>query len=350
MIRILTLIPYPIEGASPRFRAYAYKEPLREHGIDLDIHPFMTRSVFHAWMSSRRLTPPTLVGLGRAACARVVTALKARRYDVIWIQRQTAPALRSVFDELFIRSGVPIVFDMDDAVFLEYPIEHLLRASHATTVGNRHLARYAETVAPRTRTVVVPTVLDMRVYQPTAHRTDDPPVVGWIGTKSSFERYLEPMLAPIAQTCREHGAVLEVVASDGERAATEAVGGRFVPWSLEGERSALRHFDIGIMPLFDDAYARGKCAFKLIEYGAVGIASVGSRVGANSEVIEHGVTGLLANGTEEFQRQLAQLIHHPELRDNMGSAARKRVASRYSVQSQTPVLADLFRQLAGTSV
>ena len=347
MLRVLALSPYPIEGPSARYRVYAFREPLRALGIDLDIRPFMPPSMYADWMRHKRLTPRTLATLGGASLRRVHSSITAGRYDLVWIHRQTAPAFHQVFDRLFTRTRAPLVFDVDDAVFTEYPIDHLLRACRAATVGNRYLARYVQTVAPQTETLVVPTVVDTRRYLPTEPRERERPVVGWIGTGSSFGRYLLPVLPDLARTCREHGADFEVVASPDARAATEAAGGRFVPWSLAGELAALHNFDIGVMPLHDDAYVRGKCAFKLIEYGAVGLPSVGTNIGANPEVVVDGVTGFLADSWDEFGARLVGLIRDPALRERMGRRARERIVARYSLEAQAQALASLFRQIVG---
>ncbi|WP_216320887.1 glycosyltransferase family 4 protein [Deinococcus aestuarii] len=346
-MKILAITPYPLEGPSSRYRVYNFEGPLRKEGIALDIRPFMTRAMYFRWMHRRVLDPPMLARLLGRALRRVADLLGARGHDAVWIHRQCAPALHRVFDGVAVRAGPKLIFDMDDAVFTEYSIDGLLRHCDAATVGNSYLAAYVRCVSARTEAVVVPTVVDPLVYRPVAHPAPARPVVGWIGTGASFRHYLLPVLPGIAETCRENGADLLVIASPDVRPAVEEAGGRFAAWGLDSYIGALRGVDIGLMPLLDDAYVRGKCAFKLIEYGALGIPSVATDLGANRDVVVDGVTGFLAASDEQFRARLAQLIRDPGLRASLGGRARARVLDHYSLEAQAQAVAGLMRRVVG---
>ncbi|ULH14254.1 glycosyltransferase (plasmid) [Deinococcus sp. KNUC1210] len=173
------------------------------------------------------------------------------------------------------------------------------------------------------------------------------PVVGWIGTASTFRRYLLPVLPGLVRVCQAAGAEFRVIASPDVREQTVAAGAVFVPWSLATELQELQTFDIGVMPLSDDEFVRGKCAFKLIEYGAIGIPSVGSDIGANGDVIRHGVTGYLAADEQSFEQYLAELLNQSDLGRSMGAAARQVVDERFSLHSQVGRLAQVLHEAAG---
>ncbi|MDL2343603.1 glycosyltransferase family 4 protein [Deinococcus sp. MIMF12] len=347
-LRVLALSPYPLAGPSPRYRLYAFQNPLRERGIELDIRPFLTERAFTLRMNGAKNHPLALARVAFGLAERVAQARSVRGdYDLIYVHRQSAPLLHEHFDRLFLRAGVPVVFDMDDAVFNDYPIDRLLRGSVAATVGNEYLGDYVRQVSPQTRVTCVPTVVDTTQYGIRPPRLPGtPPVVGWIGTASTFTHYLEPVLAGLLRVCRDHGAEFRVIASPDVRGRVEAAGATFIPWSMEGEIQALQEFDVGVMPLQDNVFVRGKCAFKLIQYGAVGIPSVGSDIGANGEVIRHGVTGLLAADPVDFETQLAELLRRPDLGREMGAAARRVIEERFSLHSQVDVMERVLRGAA----
>ena len=348
-MRILTLVPYPLLGPSSRYRIYQYQAPLAERGVHLDIRSFLTPETFALRTNGAGRHPLVGARVVLASLERIWQAQQARRrYDLILIQRQPAPVVHERFNRLFLRAGLPIVFDMDDAVFTQYPIDSLLRGSAAVTAGNAYLAEYVRGVAPGAAVTVLPTVVDTDKYQP-AERQPGPPVVGWIGTGSTFWRYLLPVLPGIVRVCQAHGAAFRVIASPDVRVQVEQAGAVFVPWSLESELRELQAFDVGLMPLLDDAYVRGKCAFKLIEYGAVGRPSIGSDLGANREVIQHGVTGYLAQTPQHFEEYLAQLLRLPDLGHSLGKAARRVVEERFSLSTQVSTLERVLRTAASSA-
>jgi glycosyltransferase involved in cell wall biosynthesis len=345
-LRVLVLSPYSSVGPSARYRVFAFKESLKQRGIDLDIRPFLTAPAFARRMSGRPHHPLVLGRVVVAAAERVLQVLTAkRRYDLIYVHRQTAPVIRRVFDTLFLKSGVPIIFDMDDAVFTEYSIVSLLRGSRAATVGNDYLADYVRRTSPGTRVIVMPTVVDTSYYTPLSDE-NTALVVGWIGTASTFYRYFLPELSALVQVCRAHGAEFHVVASANVKKDVEQAGATFILWTLATEAADLQRFDIGVMPLLDDDYVRGKCAFKLIQYGAVGIPGIGTNIGANSEVIQDGVNGFLTETSGEMASRLQQLLTDTALRQRMGAAARDMVERRFSLSAQVEVLEQVFRTAA----
>lgn len=347
-MKVLALSPYPVEGASARYRVYAFQAGLARHGIQLEVHPFLTSAIFHERGLHGNKKPSVLAGIVDGFLRRWLEARYAKgRYDAIYIHRQAFPLFQKQLDQLFIRTGVPLIFDMDDAVFTEYPIDHLLERCAAVTVGNDYLADYVRRVAPQVPVTVVPTTVNLEQYGLRRPLVNAAPVVGWIGTASTFNRYLLPVLPQLVAVTQQNGGEFRVIASPNVREQVEAVGGVFVPWSLEDEIAQLQQFDIGVMPLHDDEYVRGKCAFKLIQYGAVGMASVGTDIGANREVVADGQSGYLTTSTEEMQARLHELLQSPALRMRFGTEARRIVEQRFSLQSQIAVMAELFQAAKG---
>lgn len=347
MLRILSLSPYPIEGASARYRTYAFQKGLAEKGIELTIRPFLTPDIFKLRNRTGNKNIDVLMGISDGFISRFVQAATARFiYDGIYIHRQAFPLFHRYFDQLIIKSGLPIIFDMDDAVFTEYPIDHLLERCSAITVGNNFLAEYARKKAPNVPVTVVPTALDLDIYtlRDGNELSNGYPIIGWIGTESTFERYLLPVLPALVKATQQGGGEFRVIGDPRSQSRAEAVGAVFIPWKLETELAELKRFDVGVMPLRDDEYVRGKCAFKLIQYGAVGIPSIGTNIGANSEVISEGVSGYLTDTNQQMEERIAELLGSRELRLQMGVAARQIIEERFSLQSQVNTMAEVFKE------
>lgn len=354
-MRVLFVIPHPIEGPSSRFRVYQYAPFLRAHGVDVVVRPFVPSSLLRIAFEPGHV-PTKALGLGWASFRRCLDLARARRFDVVFIHREAFPFGPPVFEALFKRLGRRMVFDFDDSIFLRSRIFanvwdrwkdvrkplRMLRMADLVVVGNDYLARQARRLARRV--AVLPTVVDTEHYQSRRpHAGDGPPVVGWIGTPSS-RTYLESLVPAFQRVSKEtrvrfHFVGVAPFACDG-------IAAHFTPWSLASERADLAGFDIGVMPLFDDAEARGKCGLKLLQYMAVGVASVASPFGVNPEIITHGTNGLLAATETEWVEGLTSLVEDAGLRDELGAAGRRTVENRYSVRVMGPRLLDALHQVA----
>lgn len=344
-IKVLALALQPRIGPSSRFRVYEFIEPLKAHGIDLQVSPFFTDKVMKLWMRGEKKNPLVIARTLIAVLERLNQLLRTGEYDVLYLHRQAAPFSQYWFDPLLKLTKIPVVYDMDDSVFEDYPIDDLLRHSVAATVGNQYLADYVRRVAPATPVTVIPTVVDMQKYQ---SRTPSPQEtrlkVGWVGTPSTFHTYLKPILPELVASCRELNAEVVVITDASVQTQAEELGATFVPWELAREVQHLQELDVGIMPLSANKHVLGKCAFKLIQYGAVALPSVGTDIGANAEVIQDGVTGYLSHSPEQMLEQVKTLLQDDVARERMGRAARTKINAEFSLESQVPVLARVLRE------
>jgi glycosyltransferase involved in cell wall biosynthesis len=211
--------------------------------------------------------------------------------------------------------------------------------------GNDYLASYAERFC--TRTIVLPTVVDTDVYRATDRQREpgSPVIIGWIGSPSTFQ-YLSPVLPLIREICEQFGARFRVVGA-GEKARAEQFAAMdLIPWSEAREVPEVQAMDIGIMPLPDDLWARGKSGYKLIQYMACGLPVIASPVGVNSAIVEQDGNGFLVDGLEQWRGALEALIASPGLRRRLGKAGRERAVSQYSVRAQAPRFARLLADAA----
>ncbi len=271
------------------------------------------------------------------------------RYDVVCVQKK----LMSPIEIRLMRLMNPrLVYDLDDSVMF-HEVERgepltgkyfkrfvtMAGCARAVMAGNSFLYEFARHNNPNVR--IVPTPVDVSRYTPRERAEADGTVVaGWIGTRGNL-RYLEP-LAPVFRRLSERypNFALMVICSD----FPEMEGVKIIKrkWSDESEVADLRDMDIGVMPLADNIWTRGKCGFKILQYFAVGIPAVASPVGVNREIIGHGTDGFLADTEDEWFTCMARLIEDTQLRKEMGKRGREKVIGKYSRQAHNARLIEVL--------
>jgi glycosyltransferase involved in cell wall biosynthesis len=276
----------------------------------------------------------------------------------LWIEKELFPFL-PVWAELFThRTGVPYVVDYDDAIFHNYDLHRsgfvratlgkkigkVMKRAALVLVGNSYLHRYAEQSGAK-RVEHFPTVVDLSKYQIKRFESDSIFKIGWIGTPDTF-KFLGVTVDAFTAIRAMGAAKLVLVGSGPVEFNSIPVDVR--PWSEETEVAELQNFDVGIMPLVDGDWERGKCGYKLIQYMACGVPVIASPVGANRQIVQHGVNGFLASNREEWIEALTKLRDDPALRAKMGAAGRALVESEFSLQVAAPRLISLLREAAKT--
>jgi glycosyltransferase involved in cell wall biosynthesis len=287
---------------------------------------------------------------------RLWVLLRLRQFDVVIIEKELFPFLPAAMERLLGMLGVPYVVDYDDALFHRYDrhssglvrrilggkIDKIMRHSALVVVGNEYLAERARQAgAPRVE--VVPTVVDTVRYRPRQEPANDVLVVGWMGTPKTSQ-YLLPLL-PVFESLQTEMCV-RFVAVGASEVDFEGTPVEIRAWSEETEVDSIQQFDIGIMPLEDSPWERGKCGYKLIQYMACGLPVVASPVGVNCEIVLSGENGLLADTQDEWKRALDQLLRADVvLRQGMGRIGRSRVENWYSLQVQAPRLFQAIKEV-----
>lgn len=289
---------------------------------------------------------------------RIAQLLRRSRPNLAWIEYEALPWLPWTVERALLPASVPIVSDYDDAVFHRYDqhrlapvrwtlgrkIDRVMQRSALVTVGNAYLADRARRAGAET-VEIAPTVVDLSQYTVRAEPpATSPAQVGWIGTPNTWEAFGKTLFAQLDDTLAVQGARFRAV---GARLQPESSGALdIVPWSEDTEVSAIQSMDIGVMPLPDTPWARGKCGYKLIQYMACGLPVVASPVGVNTEIVEHGVNGFLAETDAEWHEAIETLLSDADLRRRMGAAGRKKVEERYSLQVWGPRVAQMLRRVA----
>ena len=352
-LKVLALPRYSRRGASSRTRFLAFQAALGAAGFTIELSPFFDESYLADLYNSRPRKLLQIVGFYRR---RLAVLRRCRSYDLVWIEKEALPWLPLAIEAFLLRK-VRLVVDFDDAWFLRYrrhplgfllggKLEGLARRATTVVVGNDYLAQWARR-AGAVQVAQLPTAVPLDRYVP-ARR---PAVarrlrIGWIGTPSSAELYLGGLAPVLVQAVAAGWADVTIVGAIHPALAKAGVA-TFLPWSEEREVDLLHQFDVGVMPLVDDGWSQGKCAYKLLQYMAVGLPVVASPVGMNRKVVQPGVNGFLASTPQEWLAALRTLAEDAELRRTMGEAGRRLVERDYAVSIQEPRLVATLRQAAG---
>lgn len=330
-------------GPSSRYRIYQFLEGLEEAGIMVKVSPLFGRAYFRLveWPALFRIPGKILYTVWRFF-VRALGLLSAGRYDAVVIEHQLFPYLPPIAERLLRASKKPIALEFDDAIYLTRfhgrKMAALVGLADRVIVGNRFLASFAEGKGARAVSVV-PTVLDMGKYPPMREYASrkGPFVVGWVGLRYNFP-FLES-LKPVLPK----GAVLRVVSSS--RPKIEGVPLEFISWTEEREAEIIAGFDVGVMPLPDTEWARGKCGLKILQYMAAGVPVVASPVGVNRDIIRDGENGFLAATAEEWSEKIRRLQESEALREKMGRAGRNSVEEAYALEGGLELLIDIYRKI-----
>lgn len=353
-MNLLLLSRYGRLGASSRMRSYQYLPWLEAAGIHITTAPLFSDAYVKGLQRNTKSPMEAL----RAYAGRVQALLASRTFDLLWIEKETLPWLPAWFEKALLPGSVPYVLDYDDAVFHYYDqhrsalVKHFLAGKHpalmqgaaGVVAGNEYLADFARR-AGASRVEVVPTVIDLERYPlptPSPSKEFELPCVGWIGQRATAA-FLAPYASLFARLSGEGRGRFAAIGIDAHSLGLPMTS---IPWTEQTEVASIVSLDIGIMPLLDGAFERGKCGYKLIQYMACGLPVVASPVGVNRQIVEHGVNGFLAETPEQWEQALQTLLSDTDLRQRMGQAGRLKVEEKYCIQVTGPKLAALLKDAA----
>jgi len=353
MIRVLGLALYGSLAASTRYRLGQFVPGLLEQGIDLQVRSLLGDEYLRQRFSGGAMP---WAAIARSGLTRL-RELQDGRHDMTMLHCELFPLMPGLPERRLLGER-PYIYDFDDAFYLKYrsgrlgnlrpllggKFDQVMKYATAITAGNRTLERYAGTL--NSATTLLPTVVDAERYSPVPRQRSNTFTVGWIGSPSTAP-YLAELVGPLRQLGREGSVRLVVIG--GRAPVIPGVQVNEVAWSESTEIALINSFDVGVMPLPDDEWARGKCAFKLIQYMACGVPVIGSPVGANNDVV-NASCGFLAASEAEWLNALRRIRDDARLASEMGYAARDRVVSCYSLQINLPILAEAIRHAASRGV
>lgn len=337
-MKVLYFTKYSRNGASSRLRSYQYFPLLEEKGIQITVKPLFDdvylKELYEGKKNKRRIV--------KSYIRRFFQLFIVFKYDKVVIEKELFPYFFSWFERLFSFSGVKYIVDYDDAIFHNYDLSHnkwikkflsnkidlVMKNSYTVIAGNSYLAQRAQKAGAK-KIVIIPTVIDTDRYQIKVSSNSKPFVIGWIGSPTTF-KYLKALRPVFEQLALKYDIVLHIVGTK------ESLGlpniEKHIAWSEDTEVASILTFDVGIMPLNDTPWEKGKCSYKLIQYMGCGLPVIASPVGMNLEVVKEGKNGFLANNNEKWYHSIEILLKEYLLSATLGHYGRYIVEKNYSLK------------------
>ncbi|MCD0471065.1 glycosyltransferase family 4 protein [Flavobacterium sp. JAS] len=334
-MKILFLSKYNRDGASSRYRFYNYKPFFQENDIEFDIKPLLDNNYvlnLYAGKKTRVLAQKL-----KSICQRFYFILiKSGNYDLIVIEKELFPNIPYFVEKLLLK-GKNYALDFDDYIatgykinklkrlFLETKIDKLAQNASFVTVGNHW---YFEEIKSN-NLIYLPTVIDLKNYSKAKEQYEtDVVTIVWIGSLYTG-KYLKIVIPVLQKLAKKYVIRLKVIGVD---IAIDEVNLELIKWTEDTEVEELLSSDIGIMPLENTIWEKGKCGFKLIQYMACGLPVVATSVPANMEIVDNNVNGFLVESEEEWYVALENLIINKSNREKFGKSGRSKIESSYSYQ------------------
>ncbi|MDO6764818.1 glycosyltransferase family 4 protein [Agarivorans sp. 1_MG-2023] len=352
MKRVLVLTKYSQLGASSRMRTIQYIDYLKSQGFSIEVSSLYDDEYLKNLYSVGKRT-----GVVRCYLNRLKVLLQARQFDMLWVEKELFPYSPAVFERLLKLLSIPYVVDYDDAIFANYQysrhrlvrlflknkIATVMRLSTHVVAGNKYLAEYAEASGAK-RVTIVPAVIDAEKYQVSKKDSEKQLTIGWIGSPTT-QIYLANIAKPIETVCKQFNAKLAVMgASHSIKDAFKSVELEIYPWSEDEEVAFVQSLDVGVMPLVDGPWEKGKCGFKLIQYMGCAVPVMASPVGVNENIVLENNCGLLARSEQEWLDGMTSLLQSESLRQQYGQAGRVAVDNCFSAQVQQKVLGHIWQE------
>ncbi|MBK9412665.1 MAG: glycosyltransferase family 4 protein [Bacteroidetes bacterium] len=357
MKRILFIAAHrPDRSPSQRFRFEQYIEFLEKNGYHCKESCIINERDEKHFYNPGSFPFKAYIFL-RSFAKRLFEFIRYYNYDIIFVHREAFMTGTTIFERLYKRTKAKLIFDFDDSIWIHNVSDankklswlkspektgKIIEMADLIFAGNQYLADYAKKY--NSAVVIIPTTIDTNEYKNLNLNNHQAVCIGWSGSMTTIKHfeYAIPFLIEIK---RKYGnrVYFKVIGDSGYK--NEELGIKGIGWKKEEEIKELSTFDIGIMPLPHDEWAKGKCGLKGLQYMALEIPTIMSPVGVNVEIIKDGTNGFLAETTEDWINKLSSLIESEELRKQIGKSGRKTVEENYSVTSQEKNYLKYFNEI-----
>lgn len=348
MRKIYIFLPTGNLGASSRYRILQYKNILEKNFV-LEINEFLDNKTYMYWKNNKFIK--VIPRLPYRILKTIRFAIKIEKNSTIVIHRDIIPFGNMWIEKYLKYKNCKIIVDIDDAIYLEntseisnkknklmYNLKYgkrydiLFKISDKIICGNKYLEDYVKNFCNDTK--IIPTVVNTsEISTKSSDKINDNLDIAWIGNPGNTGYILEvmPIINKIAKEMKQKIRLNLIGSKEFSTEMYQYLDITFNTWSLEKEYDLLKKSDIGIMPLKDTSWAKGKCALKLLQYMAVGIPVIGSAVGENKSVIINGKNGFLCNDEKEWEKSIIYFIENREKLNEMGNYGREFVEENYSI-------------------
>ena len=330
MIKVLVFSLYGSTAASHRYRFSQYQKELKNLNIKLEINSLMTNKYLQ-YRFFGGFFP--LFNLLFSFLKRLkILILDKGNYDLTIIHCELFPYFPFFIEKLFLPKKY--LYDFDDAfhikyknnIFLKDKIYKVIKLAKGVSAGNHYLVNYAQNI--NSNTIHLPTVVDMGIYNLKKKKKNSSFVIGWIGSPST-QVYLSEVIHPISKLAKDLDITFSVIGANAPNIPNVKI--KEIPWKKNTYLKEIAKFDVGIMPLNDDEWTRGKCAFKLIQYMAIGVPVVSSNVGANKDLVNYN-RGFLARNSSEWIRSFREIYKNKVKIKKMISNSKSFIRNNYSYE------------------
>lgn len=355
--RILYIAPHrPGRSPGQRFRLEQYIEELNNSGFEVTYSSVISAHDDKVFYQKGKYLQKSWIGI-KAFFIRCYDLCRCHNYDLIIIYREAHFFGTPFFEKIFARCKTPVAFDFDDAIWLNDTSDgnsnlswlkkpektgKIIALANLVMAGNTYLAEYARQFNRNVK--VIPTTINTNYHKPRPTPPKSSICIGWTGSMTTIKHFERAIPVLKALKNKYGSAITFKVIADAPYQLPE-IDLVSTPWSAHTEINELNEIDIGIMPLPNDKWSKGKCGFKGIQYMALEKPAVMSPVGVNTDIIDDGKNGFLADSIEEWIEKLSMLIEDKHLRERLGKAGRQTIENNYSVNSQKNTLIQLFNEL-----
>lgn len=357
MQSILFIVSFPPKlNSSARFRIELYEDLLKARGFEQKTAYFWSKEMYFILYQKGNAFRKAL-GMLAGFLRRFVLLFTVHRFDYVFILRETTPIGPPIFEWLIIRVlRKKVIYDFDDAIWIPlytnrnnlakkfkafWKVAKICSWSYKVSAGSPFLVNYA--IQFNVKTYLNPTCVDTeKMHNKLKSQyvgSGNHVVIGWTGTFSNL-KHLDIIVSVLQDLEKQYVFDFLVIADQDPQ--IELKNYRFITWNEETEITDLLNCNIGVMPLEDNMFSRGKCGFKLIQFMALGIPTLASPVGVNTDIVDENINGFLCSTYEEWRNAFEKLITNEELRSKMGSAGREKIHSFYSVASNSENFVSLF--------
>ena len=341
-MKILFLTKYEYLGASSRYRTLQYLPYVKEAGFEFDVSPLFNDKYLEYKYSHGKAN--MLVTLGRLLRRMKTVLFDTFKYDLLVIEKELVPYFPPVFEYYlkFIRKNY--IVDYDDAIWHNYDshkkqwvrkllgnkIKYVMKNAQIVIGGSEYIIDYAKKAGAK-KVVKIPTSIDLEKYKCENDGKKDKFIIGWIGSPAT-SKYILNLNNVLADFTKNYDSIVHLVGFDKKLEDELLFDLKIIDWSEEKEVQEICKFDVGIMPLTDSPFERGKCGFKLIQYMGCKKPVIASPVGENKIIVEHQINGYLAKSETEWLEFLTLLHNAKDLRDKLGVNGYEKVKMHYSLE------------------
>ena len=354
-MKIIFLPRYTFDGASSRYRTHQYIPFFEKEGIECIIYPFFDNQHINKVNTG---TQNNLVYNIKMILKRILIILKLKKGSIVFIEKEIIPYFPCILEYILKIRKIKFILDYDDAVihnydnspkkmvrfFLSKKIPRIQKWASAIINGSNYLL--LQSLKNNKDSYYIPTSLDINKYKNKDKKTDDKTfTIGWIGSRHTSQ-LITPFIKEFEDFCKQTNSIIHLIGFNTDIGKTlNKKYFKIINWNNDTEVNNINNFDIGISPSADTIFARGKCAFKSIQYMACSKPVITSPIGANKDVVVNNSTGFHALEKDDWIKFMQVLYTEKELRQDMGEKGRIKVENEFTIQKNYSKYIEIFKEI-----